>query len=321
MYSLAQKIHEIRALGADNRGLKDYAVVRRLHDELIFLLEDLPPTVRSPNPDLSWDLQMPVLPRQRERIYTSAQSILVALHRPHVAKHTESRKRAQEAALNVLDSQQRLFDVINKNHYAYFGHAFFSIDAAIVLSTVVSMYSCTDVAMLHRSVLAIQQAMGRLSLLETQNELAPFGINIMRSCYRIVKDKFDESKHADLTATPSWPSNASYQDSPDEGMDTWHQNLELSQPGDDFTGGYPVFNASTENQAKFAEMNQTSRDDLVFGFPYFDTSSTDQADFAQMNTIGRNEFDASYWTDYRLLVFDDATNVLEDGLYQGSQFG
>ncbi|KAE9365404.1 hypothetical protein N431DRAFT_420550 [Stipitochalara longipes BDJ] len=321
MYSLAQKIHEIRALGADNRSLKDYTVVQRLHCQIVSLLEDLPSTVHSPNPDVSWDLQIPVLPRQRERIYTSAQSILMALHRPHVAKHTESRKRAQEAALNVLESQQRLFEVINRNHYAYFGHAFYSIDAAIVLSTVISVYPCTDIGMLYQIVHAIQQAMGRLSLIETQNELAPFGIDIMRSCYRIVKGKYDENRHANLKVMSGWLSNTNHQDIASGGLDASHQNFDFSQAGDDFTGAFPVFNATTENQANFAEINQIGRDGFNLEFPDFGVGSTDQADFAQMNTIGRNEFDTSYWTDYRQLVFNDATTVLESGMYHSSQFG
>jgi hypothetical protein len=315
MYSLAQKIHEIRTLGADNRGLRDYTVVQRLHYQMVFLLEGLPPTVRSPNPDLSWDSQMPFLPRQRERIYSSAQSILMALHRPHIAKHTESRMRAQEAALNVLASQQRLFEVINRNHYAYFGHAFYSIDAAIVLSTIVSVYPCTDMEMLHQIVLAIQQAMGRLGLIEAQNELAPFGINIMRSCYQIVKDKYDESKQASSTAASDWGMNSDSQDVEHQGMGTSDGSHNFSQMG------LPVFNATTPNQANFAELNQLGRDDFILGFPDLDASSTEQSDFAQMNTIGRNEFDVSYWTDYRQLVFDDATYVLESSMYQGSSLG
>lgn len=293
MYSLAQKIHEIRTLGADRRGLKDYTVVQRLHYQILSLLEDLPPAVRAPNPDLSWDLQMPVLPRQREKIYTNVQSLLMALHRPHVAKHVESRQRAQEAALNVLGSQQRFFEVINRNHYGYFGNAFFSIDAAIVLSTVVSVYPCKDIGMLHQIVLAIQQAIGRLSLIETQNELAPFGINIIRSCYQIVKNRYDESKYVNPTVTSGWLSNTESGDVPGEGMNTSHQSLNFPELGDD----------------------------LNISFPILDANPLTQAGFAQMNQIGRNEFDTSYWMDYRQQVFNDATGILDGDMYQDSLFG
>ncbi|KAH8597523.1 hypothetical protein B0O99DRAFT_78067 [Bisporella sp. PMI_857] len=293
MYLLAQKIHEIRTLGADNRGLKDYTMVQRLHYQILSLLEDLPSAVRAPNPDLSWDLQMPVLPRQREKMYTSVQSLLMALHRPHVAKHMESRQRAQEAALNVLESQQRFFEVINRNHYGYFGNAFFSIDAVIVLSTVVSVYPCKDIGMLHQIVLTIQQAMGRLSLIETQNELAPFGIDIIRSCYQAVKDRYDESKQVNSTVTSGWLSNTESRDAPSEWIDTSHGGLNFSEMGDNLNMDSPIFNAIPLNQAGSAQMNQ----------------------------IGRNEFATSYWMDYRHQVFDDATNILDSDISQGSLFG
>ncbi|CZR57758.1 uncharacterized protein PAC_07647 [Phialocephala subalpina] len=293
MYLLSQKIHEIRTLGADERGLKDYSVVQRLHYQIASLLEDLPPAVRGQNPDLSWDLLMPVLPRQREKMYTCAQSLLVALHRPHVAKHTESRQRVQEAALNVLDSQQRFFDAINRNHYAYFGNAFFSIDAAVVLSTIVSVYPCKDIGMLRQMVGAMQQAMGMLSLIETQNELAPFGINIVRSCYQIIKDKYDESKHANSTVMSDWLTNTERRDVSGQGMDTIHRIHDFSEPGDALNMGFPVFNAAP----------------------------VDQDDFAEISQYGRNEFDNSYWTEYRQQVFADAIELLDGDMYQSSPFG
>lgn len=204
-YWLSRKVDEVRMAGADKRGVRDYTIVQRFHYEILCLLENLPPALRPQRPDHSLDLQMPFLPLQRDRIYGNVQCLILSLHRPHVAQYLESRERAREAALDVLDSQQRLFELINRNHYAYFGIAFFSINAAIVLSTMVTVYPCDDIALLRRIVFAIQLAISRLCLIEPQNELAQSGIKIVRSCYEIAKEKYDEMIRAGTTGTSSWP--------------------------------------------------------------------------------------------------------------------
>lgn len=274
MYSLSHIIHEIRTLGADKRGLKDYSIVQRLHSQILSLVEDLPPALRTPNPDVSWDLQFPILPRQREKIHTAAYSLLIALHRPHMAKHMQSRQRALQAALKVLESQQRYFEAISRMHYGYFGNAFYNIDAAIVLSTVVSVFPSKDIDMLRQIVLAIQQAIGRLCLIEPQNELAPSGIKILRSCYLRVNDGYNKSRHPDLILSSYSTSNPE------------HQDL-LPELGDRANMSSLGFNDTFENQSDFP------------------------GPFTQMHQTIGNEFDTSYWMDYRQQVFSDAAHVLD----------
>ncbi|KAG4441133.1 hypothetical protein IFR05_003354 [Cadophora sp. M221] len=287
MYSLSQKINDIRDSGADKRNLRDYAVVQRLHFEILSLLNTLPPVLQPGNADHSWDMQMPVIPRQREKIYYSVQSLILALHRPHVARYLESRQRAREAAFNVLDSQQRFLEIINKHHYAYFGNAFFSIDASIVLSTILSVYPCEDTSVLQRSMLAIQLAMGQLGLIEKQNELASPGLNIIRSCYQMIKDKYEERKFG------PWPERSG------QGHNT---NNSTSSSGDLSTAlssqYVPEFEADTN----------------------WESVSSSFADSDQASQLGRNEFDTPFWIDYRQQVFTDSTFLL-DGTMDGDMFG
>lgn len=288
IYALSQKINNIRDLGADKRGLRDYNIVQRLHFEITSLLDTLPPVLRPDNPDRAWDFQMPVVPRQREKIQTMIHSLLLALHRPHIAKSSQSRQRAQEAALSVLDSQQRFFELMNKNHYAYFGNAFFSIDASIVLSTIISLHPCEDAALLQRSMLAVQLAMGMLGVIERQNELAKTGIGIIRSCYQMIRDKYEERK------TSAFPTSSD-----------WMQSEKMASSNGRF--------GATSSSQYFSDFEA----DLNW-----ETGPSSLADAAQSGNfqLGRNEFDTPFWVGYREQVFTDSTFNLEDGVSHGDMF-
>ena len=52
-YAIAQKIHEVRTLGADKRHPKDYSLIQTLHNQALALLDTAPPTLQPHNPDTS----------------------------------------------------------------------------------------------------------------------------------------------------------------------------------------------------------------------------------------------------------------------------
>ncbi|KAJ6078830.1 hypothetical protein N7467_008583 [Penicillium canescens] len=288
MYELSQKIHEIRTLRADKPGLQDYTIIQRLHSEILSLVKELPSTIRTPNPDTSWDLQFPIIPRLREKIFTAAYSLLMALHRPHIAKHMQSRETVLKAGLAILESQQRFFEAITQFHYAYFGNAFFSIDAVIVLSTVVSSFPSKDVDLLQQIVLATQQAIGRLCLIETENEMARAGIKIARSSHQTVKDAYNRSKLLNPVAT-STSITHEYQGLEDETFQPSHQ-ITFPELGDKFDTGFPIYHNAVANEADFNESMML------------------------MNQTGATEFDTSYWMGYRQQVVNDAVDMFDSNM-------
>ncbi|OGE54983.1 hypothetical protein PENARI_c005G07603 [Penicillium arizonense] len=287
-YELSQKIHEIRTLRADKPGLQDYTIIQRLHSEILSLVKELPSTIRTPNPDTSWDLQFPIIPRLREKIFTAAYSLLMALHRPHVAKHMQSRETVLKAGLAILESQQRFFEAITQFHYAYFGNAFFSIDAVIVLSTVVSSFPSKDVDLLQQIVLATQQAIGRLCLIETENEMARAGIKIARSSHQTVKDAYNRSKLLNPVPT-STSITHEYQGLEDDTFQRSHQ-ITLPELGDSFDTGFPIYHNAVTNEA---DLNES---------------------MMSMNQTGATEFDISYWMGYRQQIVNDAVDMFDSNM-------
>ncbi|KAG4442130.1 hypothetical protein IFR05_002416 [Cadophora sp. M221] len=282
MYNLSHKIHEMRGAGADKPGFHDYATIQRFQSEILSMLEQLPLTIRSPNPDKSWDLQFPIIPRQREKIHTAAYCVLMALHRPHIGRHVESRETVLKAGLAILESQQRFFDSITRVHYAFFGNAFFSVDAIIVLSTTVEIFPWGDVNLLQQLVLATQTALGRLCIIEPQNEMARAAINIVRSCHHTVKEAYGRSMQMNL-APPSM----------DQDFPLLHDESHY-----DFSFPTPVSNQGTSSGVY--DMAAAAVDQAVF-----------ERSAMLVAEAGFADFDDSYWMGYRQMIANDATDGLD----------
>lgn len=201
-YRLAQKIHEIRFHGADQRCPSDYAVVLSLHDQVTSLLTDLPLFLRPNNPDTSWDAACPYLPIHREEVVNNINAVLMALHRPHINTHVRSRQAALEAGLACLGSQQRIAQTVSPQQNRYFGCAFYTINAVLLVSAVTLLYPPDDLDQQNVIASSLTQAICRLTAIEGVNLIAKSGINIARRCYRKVQACFDESSSSKASAGP-----------------------------------------------------------------------------------------------------------------------
>jgi hypothetical protein len=255
-YALGQKTHQMLSLGADKPHLKDYSVVRTLHDQVVSLLNALPPVVRPENPDVSWDLRCPNLPKQRQHISSAASSFLIALHRPHVALHTESRHAAIQAALDCLESQQRLFDLISRHHYKIYTLSFYTIDAGIFLSATTLEHWPLDHALLQHIQRVLRQAIIRLDAMKERNPMAKSGAQILTTCYLKIKWSSligDDSVNQQIGAQgPSHMSGAQHTDYFSESghLHDSQNPMNLSQPNLYDWGRDPMF--SIDRAANFA---------------------------------------------------------------------
>ncbi|KAE8382765.1 hypothetical protein BDV26DRAFT_253100 [Aspergillus bertholletiae] len=200
-YALACKVHEMRALKADRPHLKDHDIIQNLHEQVISLLESVPPYLRFKNPDTSWDGEYSFLPQLREEVFMAANLFLMTLHRPHILASAESRKSALEATLATLESQQRFFGQTSEHHYPLFGLAFYTIDASILLSVIVASYPPQSQEARQYVYHVLQQAIERLSHIQPYNPIARSGLGIVKRCY----EKLKEACHSptNTSATPS----------------------------------------------------------------------------------------------------------------------
>jgi len=203
LYKLSNMYHKLKALKADRPCPKDYSVIQRLHNQVNMMLDGVPPTLRHENPDTSWDSQYPYLLQQREDILSKANLFLMALHRPHIATHAESRRAALQAAIVTLESQHRSFGQMNRHHYKFFGLSFYTIDASILLSVVTAMYLSLKDEVICNIDRVLQQAMDRLTAMEAHNPMAKSGLEILRRCYQKLKDCCEGSSRRATSRTAS----------------------------------------------------------------------------------------------------------------------
>jgi hypothetical protein len=236
-YALANKFHEMRALKADRPYPKEYSIVRTLHDQVISLLNEVPPSLRPKNPDTSWDLEYPYLRQQREEILTIQNLFLMALHRPHIIANTESRRAALQAALATLDSQERFFEHTKSHHYPIFGLAFCTVDASFLLSIIAILYPLQNHDAKSLIDHALQKAIERLSHIEAYNPIARSGLGILQRCYKKIKETCESPANSS-----SGTMSASHR-SPESGLQAIRRDLsyQVTAPqGDLPSDPYPM---------------------------------------------------------------------------------
>ncbi|TGO34296.1 hypothetical protein BHYA_0203g00010 [Botrytis hyacinthi] len=199
-YSLAQMIHELLAAGAHRPHIKDYSFITNLHNKIVSMVDALPPTLRPENPDKSWDMKEPRLPRQRLAIANSAHSFLMALHRPHAPIHPTSRTASIKAALDCLDAQDQLFKAMKPHQYRIYSLAFNTIDCGIVLSGIVLESPNLESGLKERMKIAIEKSIGRLKMMEDRSPMAKSGLQILTICQERILDR---NKNVDVIANNS----------------------------------------------------------------------------------------------------------------------
>lgn len=183
-YALSLKAHEMMSWGINKKHYKDYTLIRKMHDDIIELLDQLPPTVRPDSPDTSFDEQYPFLPLQRQCASSVGQAFLMALHRPHMAQHEESRQAAIKAALDCLQAQQALFDLCGEQFYKMYTLSFYTIEPSIFLSATALGTKAPDRMIVESILAAVGQGIARFSLMQKRSTIARSGLPILSNCYQ-----------------------------------------------------------------------------------------------------------------------------------------
>ncbi|KAH7417533.1 hypothetical protein BKA64DRAFT_769570 [Cadophora sp. MPI-SDFR-AT-0126] len=89
-----------------------------------------------------------------------------------------------QAAIAILDSQQRLFDQTSKHHYKLWLLSFYTVDAAIVLSVITAQYPPQSRESKREVDRVPQQCIQRLSLMAHSDPTAKSGLDIILRCYK-----------------------------------------------------------------------------------------------------------------------------------------
>jgi hypothetical protein len=209
-YTTGLKIHEMLSSGALRSPVKDYSLVTKLHNDILATVDDLPPASRQDSPDTQFDIAYPNFDKQRLQISIVAQSLLMALHRPHVTQRRESREAAIDAALKILDALQSLFESCGEHHYKIHTLIFHTIDSAIFLTSMVLRHygpQSEDISPasngssnsnspggddnfpIHATRYALLQAVTRTNHMKSRSTVAKAGDKVLRRCSDLVAQR------------------------------------------------------------------------------------------------------------------------------------
>jgi hypothetical protein len=177
----------MRASKADSPRLNDYAIVQTLHEEIMSLMDELPPFLRLKNADTTWDLEHQYLPQLRLELQVMLNLFVMGLHRPHILSNEESRRAALQAALQTLDCQRCYFAQAEEYQYHLFGLAFYTVDASFLVSIIAMLFPPSSHKAKQMIDQSLQHAIEDLSRMQSSNPIARSGLKILQHCYQKVK--------------------------------------------------------------------------------------------------------------------------------------
>lgn len=141
-YRVMKNLRQIQALEKEGSYPEDFSLVDRLDQELRQLDQNIPPYFRRRNPDKSFD-SIPEcywLPAARATLLQLLSFDLMALHRPYIFTRPESRSRALEACLDMLQAQREHFESIEENQYKTFFLFFGTFDAIVLIASIYTFF-------------------------------------------------------------------------------------------------------------------------------------------------------------------------------------
>lgn len=181
-YKLSRRFCEIRELENEGPLPSNGEKVRELHHFAINFRKSLPAIFSPTNTDTTWDTECPFVPTHRELLSYLVDFFLVALHRPYIFTREKSQLQVYKSSLAILDSQERLFEVVRSRDTQFFiGVTFPTFDAAVLLAVVLVSNPERYHASFSRPYQSLKNAFERLTFIGSTMVLAKVGAEILQT--------------------------------------------------------------------------------------------------------------------------------------------
>ncbi|VUC29004.1 unnamed protein product [Clonostachys rosea] len=174
-YKFLQDIHDIEKA-------QDYRLlVENIHEALVTNIAHLPAWAATGRPrqgEPAW------LSAALEVMLTEVNFVIFALHRPFIFSEPSSRSRAFDAAMQILESQTRLFDQTEPLQYKAFNLVFATFDSMVLLAAVHIRFPDEFTRQYITTKRNLEWGMDRLNVLKATNNLASLASNIIQRLYQ-----------------------------------------------------------------------------------------------------------------------------------------
>ncbi|PNP45385.1 hypothetical protein THARTR1_10936 [Trichoderma harzianum] len=173
-YRIIKNLRQIQALEKEGSCLQHFSHVDRLDQELRRLDQSIPPYFRRRNPDKSFDSipQCYWLSGARATLPQLLSFDLMALHRPYIFTRLESRLRALEACLDMLQAQREHFESIDENQYKTFFLFFGTFDAIVLIASIYIFFPHDHLDKAAQAMQHVQWSTERFEAMSCQSALA-----------------------------------------------------------------------------------------------------------------------------------------------------
>ncbi|OAR00305.1 hypothetical protein LLEC1_05091 [Akanthomyces lecanii] len=176
-YRYLRDIHHLNSTTPANVAEK----VAAIHSAIMQNLDCIPPWAKLNAKDQ--DFNYPWLHAARETLQTEVHFTLLALHRPFIFRQPHSRIQAFTAATRVLESQSRLFALMEPRQYPAFSLVFATFDAAVIVAATHIIFPAENQLQLDSSLKGLRWALERFSVMECQNRLAGAAYGVVKALY------------------------------------------------------------------------------------------------------------------------------------------
>ncbi|KAF5586185.1 hypothetical protein FPCIR_8036 [Fusarium pseudocircinatum] len=177
-YKFLQDIHNLDKVD-------DWRVpVDRIHETILTNIANLPAWATAQR---SRQGEPPWLSAALETMFTNVHFVVFALHRPYIFAEPSSRHKAFDAAMQILESQGRLFDQTEPLQYKAFSLVFATFDAMVLVAAVYIRFPNEQREQFAAARRNLELGIERLkSLQDGKNVLANSALSIIQRLYQKV---------------------------------------------------------------------------------------------------------------------------------------
>ncbi|KAF5013402.1 hypothetical protein FDECE_590 [Fusarium decemcellulare] len=174
-YKFLQDIHDLEKA-------QDYRLlVENIHQTLVANIAHLPAWAATGRPrqgEPAW------LSAALEAMFTNVNFVIFALHRPFIFSEPSSRGRAFDSAMQILESQTRLFNQTEPLQFKAFNLVYATFDAMVLIAAVLIRFPDEFTRQYLTAKRNLEWGMNRLNLLKARNNLAGSALNIIQRLFQ-----------------------------------------------------------------------------------------------------------------------------------------
>ncbi|KAH7246139.1 hypothetical protein BKA59DRAFT_477294 [Fusarium tricinctum] len=199
-YKLCGPLRAIQNLEVGGSYPMDPLKIDGIHQSILDLDKNMPPSFRMENPDTRWD-HLPEAhwyPANRFYFASLHEFSKMALHRPFIFNRLESRVEAIHASLKTLEIQKMTFEGLPPDSWRNFMLFFASFDAIVLLASVYILFPREHTEFTDKTIEHFQWTIERFSAIQERNPLAKSAQGVLRAIVARFKRAMEKAQNGSL---------------------------------------------------------------------------------------------------------------------------